>query len=87
MTIGLLALQPYFHKNEHAYTVITHNATNKVTATLENPNDTVTVRFNDTDINNGDSVTWEPGENSIELIVFESANNRTVTYEITVIKE
>lgn len=51
------------------YTAATTNATNKVTATPEDPSAELTVELNGEEIENGSSASWEEGENEIKVTV------------------
>lgn len=60
----------------------TTNASNKVTATPESADATVVITANDVEIESGDSVTWEEGEN--EVVVEVTGDDGTTTYTVTV---
>jgi hypothetical protein len=64
------------------YEVTTTNASNKVTATPESADATVVITANDVEIESGDSVTWEEGEN--EVVVEVTGDDGTTTYTVTV---
>lgn len=64
------------------YAVTTTNASNKVTATPESADATVVITANDVEIESGDSVTWEEGEN--EVVVEVTGDDGTTTYTVTV---
>ena len=66
------------------YTVTTSNATNKVTATATDPNAEVVITVNDTEIDSGDTVTWECGDNEVVVKVTGETTN---TYTVTVTAE
>ena len=51
------------------YTATTTNATNKVTATSTDPYAEVTIMLGETEIENGESATWEEGENNLTITV------------------
>jgi hypothetical protein len=64
------------------YAVTTTNASNKVTATPESADATVVITANDVEIESGDSVTWEEGDN--EVVVEVTGDDGTTTYTVTV---
>jgi hypothetical protein len=64
------------------YEVTTTNASNKVTATPESADATVVITANDVEIESGDSVTWEEGDN--EVVVEVTGDDGTTTYTVTV---
>lgn len=82
LTIGALTLDPEFDPDVTDYAVSTTNASNKVTATPEDPEAEVVITANDVEIESGDSVTWEEGEN--EVVVEVTGSRGTTTYTVTV---
>lgn len=64
------------------YAITTTNASNKVTATPESADATVVITANDVEIESGDSVTWEEGDN--EVVVEVTGDDGTTTYTVTV---
>ena len=84
LTIGSLTLTPAFDPDVFDYTVTTSNATNKVTATASDPAAEVVIKVNDTEIDSGDTVTWESGENEVVITVTGETTN---TYTVTVTAE
>ena len=85
LTIGSLTLTPEFDPEETDYIVSTPNATNKVTATPESADATVVITVNDTEIESGDVVTWDSGDN--EVVVKVTGDDGTTTYTVTVTAE
>lgn len=75
-------MTPEFDPDETDYAVSTTNASNKVTATPEDPEAEVVITANDVEIESGDSVTWEEGEN--EVVVEVTGSRGTTTYTVTV---
>ena len=67
-----------------AYTTTTGNASNAVSATAAD-GVTVTIRANGTQIDSGDSVTWNEGNNSV-MITASAPGKASTTYQVTVIK-
>jgi hypothetical protein len=53
-----------------------------VTATAESADATVEITANDTEIDSGDTVTWDEGEN--EVVVEVTGDGGTTTYTVTV---
>ena len=78
-------MTPEFDPDETDYAVTTTNASNKVTATPESANAEVVITANDVEIESGDSVTWESGEN--EVVVKVTGSRGTTTYTVTVTAE
>ena len=56
-----------------------------MTATPESADATVVITANDVEIESGDSVTWEEGEN--EVVVEVTGDDGTTTYTVTVTAE
>jgi len=84
LTIGSLTLTPEFSPNVFEYEVTTSNATNKVSATGDKAA-TIKITVNDTEIDSGDTVTWETGEN--EVVVKVTGDDGSNTYTVTVTAE
>ena len=80
-----MTLTPEFDPDETDYIVTTPNATNKVTATPESADATMVITVNDTEIENGSTVTWESGDN--EVVVEVTGDDGTTTYTVTVTAE
>lgn len=81
-----MVLTPAFDKGVTEYSATTSNASNTVTAVAENPSDTVEITANDVEIESGDAVTWEVGENTVEVTVTDKFTPTTKTYTVTVTK-
>lgn len=86
LRLGSLVLSPTFDKTVLSYTAATTNATNSVTASAEDIGAEVVIEANGVEIESGDSVTWETGENTVEITVTAADGTTTKTYEITVTK-
>ena len=90
MTIGELTLSPEFDSEVLEYTVTTSNATNKVTATTDDPSaviEIVLVNSEETEgvvVTNGTSVTWASGENILTITVTDGTS--VTEYKVTVTK-
>ena len=82
LTIGSLTLTPTFDPDVTEYEVTTTNASNKVTATPTSADAEVVITANDVEIESGDSVTWEEGEN--EVVIEVTGDDGTTTYTVTV---
>lgn len=83
LAIGSLSLTPEFDPDVTEYTATTTNATNKVTATPEDEDAEVTIMLGDTEITNGESATWEAGENVLEITVTNGDTEKTYTVTVT----
>ena len=84
LTIGSLSLSPTFDPEVLEYAVSTGNASNKVTATAADENAEVTIMLGDSEITNGSSPSWAPGENVL-IITVKNGDSETV-YSVTVTK-
>lgn len=80
-----MTLTPEFDPDETDYIVTTTNATNKVSATPESADATMVITVNDTEIESGDVVTWDSGDN--EVVVEVTGDDGTTTYTVTVTAE
>ena len=80
-----MALSPTFSSNVEEYTAETSEATAKVTASADSSL-TVALTFNDVAIENEDTVTFEDGENVLEVTVTNSASEEKV-YTVTITKD
>ena len=85
LTIGALTLTPTFASDTTEYEVATTAATNKITATPEDENATVEILVGETEIDSGDSATWETGENTVTITV--TNGDQSKVYTVTVTKE
>ena len=65
------------------YSAATTNATNKVTATPTDPYATVTIMNGETEVENGESASWEEGENTLTITVEGGAPATTYTVTVT----
>lgn len=90
MTIGELTLSPTFDSKVLEYTVTTSNATNKVTATTDDPSAVIAIVLVNSEeaegvaVTNGTAVTWASGENILTITVTDGASE--TVYEVTVTK-
>ncbi len=85
LSLGAAALTPTFAGDTLEYTATTANATNAITATPANPAATVKITVDGQTVENGGSITWEDGENVVQIAV--SAGAASTTYTIVVTKE
>lgn len=83
LTIGSLELTPAFDAETTSYTAATTNATNKVTATPVNENATMVIKVGDTQIENGESASWEDGDNTLTIALTMGELNKTYTVTVT----
>lgn len=63
----------------YEYAATTNNTTNKVTATATDPGAEITIMLGETEIENGESATWESGKgNRLEITVGDNPQKYTV---------
>lgn len=84
LKVGALTLTPTFDDEVFEYTATTSNNTNTVTATAADDRAEVVITANEEEIESGDSVTWETGENTVEVTV--TIYGKSQTYTVTVTK-
>ena len=65
------------------YTVSTTNATNKVTATCEDEDATVSIQNGETAVTSGTSATWNEGENALTITVTKGEVSTVYTVTVT----
>lgn len=61
----------------------TTNQTNKVTATPSDENAAVVIKLGDTEIENGSSPSWSPGENTLTVTVTNGTGETVYTVAVT----
>lgn len=83
LTIGGLTLTPSFDANTAAYTATTSNATNSIAAT-PSVGCTAEITLNGKKVQNGSALTWKPGENKVDITVFNGTLSKS--YAVTVTK-
>lgn len=83
LTIGSLTLTPEFSPETMEYTATTANATNKVTATAEDPDAVITITNGETAVENEGSASWQAGENILTVKVTNGAVEKTYTVTVT----
>lgn len=84
LSIGSLALTPTFATGTKSYTAATSNATNKITAESLDEKDTITIKVNGTEIENGASATWTSGSNTVKVAVHDGYTGQDIEYTVTV---
>lgn len=84
LKIGSLALSPAFNKSVMVYTAMTTDATNTITAVTMDGEAGIAIKVNAAAHVNGTAVTWEAGENTVEITV--TSGTETETYTVTVTK-
>lgn len=84
LAIASCTLVPAFDKDVTEYTTTTSNATNKVTATATDEDAELEITVNeDTEIESGESASWDDGENTLAVKVTNGATSKTYTVEVT----
>ena len=83
LTIGSLTLDPTFDPDVTEYAVTTSNASNKVTAATDDENATITILHGETEVENGSSVTWNEGENTLTITVERDSEQTIYTVAVT----
>jgi len=88
LTIGALTLTPAFDPEVLSYTAATTNATNKITATTDDPSAVIVITLENSEteepvvIENGKSATWGSGENIVTITV---TNGASVTEYVVIV--
>ena len=83
LKIGALALSPAFNKSIMHYTATTTDATNKITAVAMDGEATIEILHGVTPAANGDSATWEAGNNTVIITVTSGTETETYTVVVT----
>ena len=65
------------------YTATTSNASNKVTATPEDPDAEITITVGNDPLENEASASWEVGENTLTIEVVNGTAEKTYTVTVT----
>lgn len=76
-------MSPTFDAETTAYTATTTNATNKITATAQDPDAVITITVGDTAVENGGTATWSAGENTVTVVVKNGTAEKTYTVTVT----
>ena len=74
---------PEFDSDVLEYTAETSNATNKVTATPTDATAEVTILVGETEIENGESASWDEGENTLTVTVTGTTDETVYTVTVT----
>ena len=85
MAIGSLVLTPTFSSSTLNYTVTTENASNTVTATTASQTAVISITVNGVAHTNGNSATWQVGDNIVLATVTDKHTSQT--YKVVVTKE
>jgi hypothetical protein len=89
LTIGVLTLTPAFDAETLEYATTTTDASNKITATTDDPSAVIviTLENSETDepvvIENGKPATWGSGENTVTITVTDGASVTEYTVVVT----
>lgn len=67
----------------YEYTATTSNATNKITATLTDETAEVEILVGETEVENGESATWDEGENVVTITVTGTTDETVYTVTVT----
>ena len=90
MTIGALTLTPAFEADVLEYAAATTDATNKITATTDDPSAVIVITLDDgvteepVVVENGTAATWGSGENTVTITVTDGTS--VTEYVVTVTK-
>ena len=83
LKVGALVLSPAFNKSIMYYEAATTDATNKITAAPMDGEATIEILHGETPVANGDSATWEAGENTVTITVTSGTETETYTVVVT----
>ena len=83
LTIGSINLSPTFDADVKEYTAATSNATNTITATLNDNTADVVITVNGDSLTNGGSASWETGENTVKITVTKGTSSKKYTVIVT----
>ena len=83
LAIGSINLSPTFDADVKEYTAATSNATNTITATLNDNTADVVITVNGDSLTNGGSASWETGENTVNITVTKGASSKKYTVIVT----
>jgi hypothetical protein len=83
LTIGALSLTPSFDPDVTEYAVTTINASNKVTATTDDPSAVIEIDLDGEPVENGTSPTWASGENTLTITVTDGESETVYTVVVT----
>lgn len=83
LTIGSISLSPAFDSDVTEYTAATSNATNTITATLNDDTAGAVITVNGDSLTNGSSASWETGENTVNITVTKGTSSKKYTVIVT----
>lgn len=83
LTIGSISLSPAFDSDVTEYTAATSNATNTITATLNDDTAGAVITVNGDSLTNGGSASWETGENTVNITVTKGTSSKKYTVIVT----
>lgn len=83
LTIGSISLSPAFGSDVTEYTAATSNATNTITATLNDDTAGAVITVNGDSLTNGGSASWETGENTVNITVTKGTSSKKYTVIVT----
>lgn len=83
LAIGSINLSPTFDADVKEYTAATSNATNTITATLNDNTADVVITVNGDSLTNGGSASWETGENTVNITVTKGTSSKKYTVIVT----
>ena len=86
IVLGSMTLTPTFAAATTTYTATASNASDTVTVSAEDVGAEIEISVNDETVENGSAVTWESGENEVEIVVTAANGTTTKTYTVTVTK-
>lgn len=83
LIIGSISLSPAFDSDVTEYTAATSNATNTITATLNDDTAGAVITVNGDSLTNGGSASWETGENTVNITVTKGTSSKKYTVIVT----
>lgn len=83
LTIGSISLSPAFDADVTEYTAATSNATNTITATLNDNTADAVITVNGDSLTNGGFASWETGENTVNITVTKGTSSKKYTVIVT----
>lgn len=86
LSLGAAALSPAFNASTVAYTAATTNTTNVINAVPADAGAKVDITVGGKSVDNGSSITWADGSNTVEITVTAEDGITTKTYTVTVTK-
>lgn len=87
LSMGAAKLTPVFAAETDTYTATTSNDSNTINAAPSDAAAEVKITVDDKPVENGASVTWKGGSNTVKVTVTAEDGTSTKTYTVTVTKE